>query len=86
MYEIILLNKNGERFAKTFNSEYMYNKYLNKAKYSKTLTILSYGKIQEGYMKLNLDEEFEKRKKAKKYESLKKWREKNPEKYKEIQH
>lgn len=45
MYEIILLNKNGERFTKKFNSEYLYNKYLNKAKYSKTLTILSYGRI-----------------------------------------
>lgn len=45
MYEIILLNKNGERFTKKFNSKYLYNKYLNKAKYSKTLTILSYGRI-----------------------------------------
>lgn len=45
MYEIILLNNNGDKFTKTFNSEYLYNKFLNKAKYSKELTILSYGKI-----------------------------------------
>lgn len=44
MYRIILLNKNGEKFIKTFNSEYLYNKFLNKIKYSKTLTILSCGK------------------------------------------
>lgn len=36
-------------------------------------------------MKLNLDEEFEKQKKKKKYEAIKKWRKENPEKYKKIQ-
>ena len=36
-------------------------------------------------MKLNLDEELEKKRKQKKYEALKRWREKNPEKYKKIQ-
>ena len=45
MYEIILLNNNGDKFTKTFNSEYLYNKFLNKTKYSKNLTILSYGKV-----------------------------------------
>lgn len=45
MYEIILLNNNGDKFTKTFNSEYLYNKFLNKAKYSKKIILLSYGKI-----------------------------------------
>lgn len=45
MYEIIILNKNGDKFSKKFNSEYLFNKYLNKVKYSKTLTLISYGKL-----------------------------------------
>lgn len=45
MYEIILLNKNGEKFSKNFNSEYLFRKFLNKIKKSKTLTLISYGKI-----------------------------------------
>ena len=45
MYEIILLNKNGEKFYKKFNSQYLYRKFLNKVKRSKTLTLISYGKI-----------------------------------------
>lgn len=45
MYEIMLLNSKGEKFTKTFNSEYLYRQFLNKAKKSKTLTILSYGRI-----------------------------------------
>lgn len=45
MYEIVLLNKFGEKFSKTFNSEYLFNKFLNKVKHSKQLTILSYGRI-----------------------------------------
>lgn len=45
MYEIMLLNENGKKFSKTFNSEYLYRQFLNKAKKSKTLTILSYGRI-----------------------------------------
>ena len=40
MYEIILLNKNGEKFAKKFNSEYLFKKFLTKIKYSKTLKII----------------------------------------------
>jgi len=45
MYEIVLLNKEGKRFSKYFNSEYLYNKFLKKAKYSKTLTVVSYGRV-----------------------------------------
>lgn len=45
MYEIIMLNEFGEKFTKTFDSEYLFNKFLNKVKHSKKITILSYGKI-----------------------------------------
>lgn len=45
MYEIIMINKNGEKFNKVFYSEYQFNQYLSKVKHSKKLTILSYGKI-----------------------------------------
>ena len=44
MYEVVLLNENGQKFSKEFNSEYLFNKFLNKAKRSKKLTIVSYGK------------------------------------------
>lgn len=46
MYEIILLNKNGEKFTKKFNSEYLYRKFLNKAKHSKKIKVLSYGRME----------------------------------------
>ena len=45
MYEAVLLNEKGERFTKTFNSEYLFRQFLNKTKRSKTLTIVSYGRI-----------------------------------------
>lgn len=46
MWEIMLLNNaTGEKFNKTFDSEYFYNKYLNKVKRSKKLTVLSYGRV-----------------------------------------
>lgn len=45
MYEIILINENGNRFTKTFNSEFQYNKFLNKARHSKKLIVVSYGKF-----------------------------------------
>ena len=45
MYQIVLLNKNGEKFSKKFNSLYLYRKFLSKIKKSKTLTLISYGKI-----------------------------------------
>lgn len=45
MYEILLLNKYGEKFSKTFTSEYLYRNFLNKCKRSKTLTVVSYGRI-----------------------------------------
>lgn len=45
MYEVVLLNEKGERFTKTFNSEYMFRNFLNKAKRSKKMIIVSYGRI-----------------------------------------
>lgn len=45
MYEIVMLNENGIRFAKGFSSEFLFNKFLNKAKRSSKVTILAYGKI-----------------------------------------
>lgn len=45
MYEVIMLNEVGEKFTKTFSSEFLFNKFLNKAKRSKKITILSYGKV-----------------------------------------
>lgn len=45
MYEVVLINDKGERFTKTFNSEYLYRQFLNKAKRSKKLTVASYGRI-----------------------------------------
>lgn len=45
MYEVVLLNKKGEKFSKEFNSEYLYRNFLNKAKRSKDLTVVSYGKM-----------------------------------------
>ncbi len=44
MYQIVMLNKDGTKFEKRFESEYLYNKFLNKVKHSKTLTLLYYGK------------------------------------------
>lgn len=45
MYEIVLMNEKGEKFRKEFNSEYLYRKFLNKAKHNKKLTVVSYGRI-----------------------------------------
>ncbi len=45
MWEVMLLNSRGEKFNKTFTSEYLYRKFLNKAKKSKKVTILSYGRV-----------------------------------------
>ena len=44
MYEVVLINEKGQKFSKEFNSEYLFNKFLNKVKHSKKLTIVSYGK------------------------------------------
>lgn len=44
MYEIVLINEKGQKFTKEFNSEYLFNKFLNKAKRSKKLTVVSYGR------------------------------------------
>lgn len=46
MWEVMLLNNlTGEKFNRTFTSEYLYNKFLNKAKRSKKITVLSYGRV-----------------------------------------
>ena len=45
MYEITLINERGERFTREFTSEFLFRKFLNKAKRSKKLTVVSYGKI-----------------------------------------
>ena len=45
MYEIILINEYGKIFSKKFDGEYLYRKFLNKAKYSKKLKVVSYGRI-----------------------------------------
>lgn len=44
MYEIVLINEKGQRFTKEFCSEFLFRKFLNRAKRSKKLTIVSYGR------------------------------------------
>lgn len=44
MYEIVMINESGVKFSKTFASEFLYTKFLNKAKHSNKIKILSYGK------------------------------------------
>jgi len=41
MIEVKLLNKNNTEFIETFDSEYLLNKFLNKVKKSKALTLVS---------------------------------------------
>lgn len=45
MYEIVLMNDRGEKFAKKYTSYYFFNKGLNKYKHSKKLRIISYGGV-----------------------------------------
>lgn len=45
MFEIVLLNKNGEKFSKKFESYYLFEKFLNKVKHSKNLTLVSFGRV-----------------------------------------
>ena len=49
MYEIVLLNKDGKKFSKKFDSEFLYRKFLNKVQRSKKLKVLSYGRNLERY-------------------------------------
>lgn len=44
MYEVVLINEKGQKFIKEFYSEFLFNKFLNKAKRSKKLTVVSYGR------------------------------------------
>lgn len=41
MYQVMLMNENGIKFKKEFQSEYLFNKFINKAKRSKKIKILS---------------------------------------------
>ena len=43
MFEAVLLNEKGEKFTKTFDSYYLFKKFLNKVKRSKKLKLISYG-------------------------------------------
>ena len=45
MYEVVCINEKGERFKKEFYSEFLFNKFLNRAKRSKKITVVSYGKV-----------------------------------------
>lgn len=43
MFEVKLLDKTTNKtFIKTFESYYLYNKFINKCKYSKKLQLISY--------------------------------------------
>lgn len=44
MYEVVLINEKEQKFTKEFNSEYLFNKFLNKAKCSKKSTVVAYGR------------------------------------------
>lgn len=44
MYEVVLINEKRQKFTKEFDSEYLFRKFLNKAKRSKKLTVVSYGR------------------------------------------
>lgn len=45
MYEIIMLNKFGEKITKNFDNEKAFKSFLSKAKNNKKIIILNYGKI-----------------------------------------
>ena len=40
MFEVVMLNEKGERFSKFFNSYYLFQKFLNKVKRSKKITLV----------------------------------------------
>lgn len=44
MYEIVLINEKGQKFTKEFYSEFLFNKFLIRAKRSKKLTVVAYGR------------------------------------------
>lgn len=46
MFELIILNlKTNKRFIKSFESEYILNKFIKKAKYSNEIKIISVLKV-----------------------------------------
>lgn len=45
MYEILLINEKGEKFKRTFYSEFLYAKFLNRAKRSRKIKVVSYGRV-----------------------------------------
>lgn len=44
MYEVVLINEKGQKFTREFYNEYLFRKFLNRAKRSKKLTVVSYGR------------------------------------------
>ena len=40
MFEVVMLNEKGERFSKFFDSYYLFQKFLNKVKRSKKITLV----------------------------------------------
>lgn len=44
MYEVVLINEKGQKFTKEFYSKFLFRKFLNRAKRSKKLTVVSYGR------------------------------------------
>lgn len=44
MYEVVLINEKEQKFTKEFHSEFLFRKFLNRAKRSKKLTVVSYGR------------------------------------------
>lgn len=45
MYEIFLMNKNGEKFSKIFNSKYLFDKFFKKVKHGNNLKYLGHRRI-----------------------------------------
>ena len=44
MYEVVVINEKGQKCTREFYSEYLFRKFLNRAKRSKKLTVVSYGR------------------------------------------
>ena len=40
MFEVVMLNEKGERFSKFFDSYYLFQKFLNKVRRSKKITLV----------------------------------------------
>ena len=42
MYKVVFINERGARVSKVFTSEYECRKFVNKARYSKRIRLVSY--------------------------------------------